>query len=215
MNAIFENLDVLLSGFLTTVALSAIAGITSFFGGLILAGFAISNNPALRRTSMLYVALMQNIPAAAHLFFMIFILPVLGLKAPFFVLAVIGVTVYFSAYYCQAIRSGVNAIGNGQLEASRALGLKNMQTMRLVVLPQGLRNSVPPLINTTIALIKVTAIAGVFGVTELFGTMLQLINVHDTAVLALMLVTAVAYSLITIPAALAAAAVERKVAFNS
>jgi glutamate transport system permease protein len=122
---------------------------------------------------------------------------------------------YFSAYYCDAVRSGINAIGQGQLEASRAIGLRKAQTLRLIVLPQGLRNSVPPLINTTIALVKVTAIAGVFGVTELFGAMLQLINTNDSAVIALMLFTALLYSAITVPAGLLAAAVERKVAFTS
>lgn len=215
MNAVIENLDVFWSGFVTTLGLVVLSGLMSFLAGIVLASFAISTNPLLRRISTVYVALMRNIPAAAHLFFMIFILPLLGMKASFFALAVAGITVYFSAYYCEAIRSGINAIGSGQLEASRALGLKNMQTLRLVVLPQGMRNSVPPLINTTIALVKVTAIAGVFGVTELFGTMLQLINVHDSAVMVLMLMTAVLYSLITIPAALAAAAIERKVVFAS
>lgn len=215
MNAVIENLGTFWSGFVTTLGLVALSGIFSFLGGLLLASFAISTNPLLRRISMAYIGLMRNIPAAAHLFFMIFILPLLGVKASFFALAVAGITVYFSAYYCEAIRSGINAIGKGQLEASRALGLKNRQTLRLIVLPQGLSNSVPPLINTTIALVKVTAIAGVFGVTELFGTMLQLINVNDSAVIALMVMTAIMYSVITIPAALAAAAIERKVAFAS
>jgi glutamate transport system permease protein len=123
--------------------------------------------------------------------------------------------VYFAAYYCDAVRSGINAIGQGQLEAARAIGLKKGQALRLIVLPQGMRNSVPPLINTTIALVKVTAIAGVFGVTELFGAMLQLINTNDSAVIPLMLFTGLLYSAITIPAGLVAAAIERKVAFAS
>jgi glutamate transport system permease protein len=215
MNAIVENLDVFWAGFLATLGLVALAGVMSLAAGVLLASFSISPVPLLRRVSSVYVALIRNIPAAAHLFFTIFILPLLGLKFDFFVLALIGITVYFAAYYSDAIRSGINAIGAGQFEAARSLGLKKIQTFRLVVLPQGMRNSVPPLINTTIALVKVTAIAGVFGVTELFGAMLQLINTNDSAVIALMLFTAVLYSAITIPAALAAAALERRVVFSS
>ena len=215
MNTIIENLPIFWSGFLTTLGLVALAGTMSLVAGVVLASFSISPIPLLRRFNTVYVAVMRNIPAAAHLFFMVFILPLLGFRFDFFVLAVIAITVYFAAYYSDAIRSGINAISAGQFEASRALGLKKIQTLRLIVLPQGLRNSVPPLINTTIALVKVTAIAGVFGVTELFGTMLQLINTNDSAVIALMLFTAVLYSAITIPAALAAAALERRVVFSS
>ncbi|WP_426225810.1 amino acid ABC transporter permease [Pseudarthrobacter sp. DSP2-3-2b1] len=215
MNAIVENLDVFWNGFLATLGLVALAGIMSAAAGVLLASFSISPVPLLRRISSVYVALMRNIPAAAHLFFTIFILPLLGLKFDFFTLALIGITIYFAAYYCEAIRAGINAIGAGQFEAARAMGLKKAQTFRLIVLPQGMRNSVPPLINTTIALVKVTAIAGVYGVTELFGAMLQLINTNDSAVIVLMLFTAVLYSAITIPAALAAAALERRVVFSS
>ncbi len=215
MNVVIDNLNVFWHGFLLTLGLVALSGMLSLVAGVILASFAVSPIPLLREISRIYVAVMRNIPAAVHMFFMIFILPLLGVRLSFFTLAVMGITVYFAAYYCEAIRSGINAIGMGQLEASRALGLKQRQTLRLIVLPQGIGNSVPPLINTTIALVKVTAIAGVFGVPELFGTMLQLINTNDSAVIALMLFTAFLYSLITIPAALAAAALERKVAFSS
>jgi glutamate transport system permease protein len=215
MNAITDNLDVFWGGFLKTLLLVALCTVMATVAGVVLASMAISPIPLLQRVSALYVNVMRNIPAAAHLFFTIFILPLLGVRLGFFALAVIGITIYFSAYYCDAVRSGINAIGKGQLEAARAIGLRKRQTLRLVVLPQGLRNSVPPLINTTIALVKATAIAGVFGVTELFGAMLQLINTHDSAVIALMLFTGLLYSLITIPAGLAAAAVERKVAFTS
>jgi glutamate transport system permease protein len=215
MNAIIDNLDVFWGGFVKTIVLVALSGAMAMAAGVVLASFAISPIPLLQRVSALYVAVMRNIPAAAHLFFTIFILPLLGVRLSFFALAVIGITIYFAAYYCDAVRSGINAIGNGQLEAARAIGLKKRQTLRLIVLPQGMRNSVPPLINTTIALVKATAIAGVFGVTELFGAMLQLINTNDSAVIALMLFTGLLYCLITIPAGLAAAALERKVAFAS
>jgi glutamate transport system permease protein len=215
MNSIIENVPIFWGGFVTTLGLVALAGVMSLSAGVILASFSIAPIPLLRRFSAVYVAIMRNIPAAAHLFFTVFILPLLGFQFDFFVLALIGITVYFAAYYSDAIRSGINAIGAGQFEAARAMGLKKIQTLRLLVLPQGLRNSVPPLINTTIALIKVTAIAGIFGVTELFGTMLQLINTNDSAVIALMLFTAVLYSAITIPAALASAALERRVVFSS
>lgn len=215
MEAILDNLDVFWDGFLTTLLLAAISGAAALVSGLTLAVFAVSPVPLLRGIRTVYVALMRNTPAAAHLFFTIFILPLIGVRLSFFSLALIGITVYFAAYYADAVQSGINAIGRGQLEAARAVGLSTRKTLRLVVLPQAMRNSVPPLINTTIALVKVTAVAGVFGVSELFGTLLRLVNTHDSAVIALMLFTAILYSVITIPAGVLAARVERKVVFST
>ncbi len=215
MKAIVDNIDVFWNGFLKTLLLVVLSGSLSLVAGAILASFAISPVPVLRGFSTLYVTVMRNIPAAAHLFFTIFILPLVGVRMTFFTLATIGITVYFTAYYCDAVSSGINAIGKGQLEAARAIGLSKLKTLRLIVLPQGLRNAVPPLINTTIALVKATAIAGVFGVTELFGAMLQLINTNDSAVIALMVFTGLLYGLITIPAGLVAGYIERKAVFAS
>ncbi|PRB66817.1 amino acid ABC transporter permease [Arthrobacter sp. MYb213] len=215
MNAVIENFDVFIAAFGKTVLLTIISGVISIVFGLILASFSISPSKFLRVVNAVYVGLMRNIPAAAHLFFTIFVLPLLGVKLSFFALACIGITVYFSAYFSDAFRSGINSIGRGQLEAAQALGLKKSKILRQIVFPQGIRNSVPPLINTMIALIKVTAIAGVFGVTELFGGMLQLINTNDSAVIALMVFTALLYSILTIPAGYIAGIVERKVVFTT
>lgn len=136
MNAIIDNIDVFWEGFVNTVLLVLISGAISLVAGAVLASFAISPIPLLQRISSVYVGIMRNIPAAAHLFFTIFILPLLGVRLSFFALATIGITLYFSAYYCDAVRSGVNAIGQGQLEASRAIGLRKAQILRLIVLQQ-------------------------------------------------------------------------------
>lgn len=214
MRAVIDNLGVFWHGFLITLGLVLIASIVSMVIGLVLAVMRVSPVTTVRAAATVYVNLMRNIPAVAHLFFTVFVLPLLGVKLPFFILAVIGITVYFAAYFCEAVRSGINAIAPGQLEATRALGLSFAESVRFVILPQGLRNSVPPLVNTFVALVKASAVAGVFGVLELFGTMLRLINVHDRDVIALMLATAVLYAVITIPAGLAAGALERRVVFN-
>ena len=87
---------------------------------------------------------------------------------PFFAAAVVALTVYTSAFVCEAIRSGINAVPLGQAEAARAIGLPFSEVMRNVVLPQALRASVPPLASVQIALLKNTTVTGVFGVIEAF-----------------------------------------------
>ncbi|MFP1916737.1 amino acid ABC transporter permease [Lonsdalea quercina] len=72
-----------------------------------------------------------------------------------------------AAYFSEDIRSGLRAIPDGQNEAARALGMSYGRAMRLVILPQGLRNSLPSLINHTVLLFKNTSLAMVIGVAEL------------------------------------------------
>ena len=81
--------------------------------------------------------------------------------------AVIALVLYTAAYMAEDIRSGIRSIPKEQLEASRALGLSFLQAMRLVVLPQSLRVTVPPLVSQTLSLWKNSSIAMVIGVAEL------------------------------------------------
>jgi len=81
--------------------------------------------------------------------------------------AVAALTLYTAAFMAEDVRSGIRAIPAVQTEAGRALGLSFLATMRLVILPQALRITVPPLISQTLNLWKNTSIATVIGVAEL------------------------------------------------
>jgi len=81
--------------------------------------------------------------------------------------AVIALTIYSAAYMAEDIRSGLRAVPHTQLDAARALGFGFLASMRLVILPQALRITVPPLISQTLNLWKNTSIATVIGAAEL------------------------------------------------
>ena len=83
------------------------------------------------------------------------------------VASVIALTLYTAAYMSEDVRSGIRAIPHVQFEAGRALGFGYLATMRLIVLPQALRVTVPPLISQTLNLWKYTSLATVIGVAEL------------------------------------------------
>jgi glutamate transport system permease protein len=127
---------------------------------------------------------------------------------------VLALTAYTSAFVCEAVRSGINSVSVGQAEAARAIGLGTVQTLRLVVLPQALRTVVPPLINVLIALTKNTSVAAGFAVVELTSTSRALARDNPAEVTLMLVGIALCYLLITIPAGLAANAVERKVVFS-
>ena len=212
MDAVIDFLPVLLRGFGTTLLLLLIAGVGAFVVGLLVAAMRISPVASLRVFATVYTEVLRNTPLTLVLFFCAFVLPYLGVRTEFFVLACIGLTAYTSPFIAEAIRSGVNGVAIGQAEAARSLGLDFGQTLRLIVLPQAIRMVIPPLINVYIALTKNTSVAGGFFVAELFLSGRDIINSRGSAVFAILIAVAFLYLVITIPLGRIAAIVERKVA---
>lgn len=144
--------------------------------GLVIALCRLSPFKALRWIGATYVELIRSIPLLAHMLFWYFgvpeLLPTAWKEALYAgpvesICAVVALGVYTAAYMAEDIRSGIRAVPAVQMEASRALGLTYMRTMRLVILPQALRFTVPPLISQTLNMWKGTSIATVIGAAEM------------------------------------------------
>ncbi len=211
MDAIIENTPLLFGGFLQTLRLLAIAGLGAFAVGTVIAAMRISPVPALRMFATAYTEGLRNIPLLLNLFFCAFVLPYIGVRLDFFVLALIGLVTYTSPFVAEAIRSGFNGVPVGQAEAARSIGMGFSQTVSLVVLPQAMRMVVPPLINVFIALTKNTSVAGAFFVPELFRAAFEATRDRGDAVVPLLIYVAMLYLLITVPLGLIAGAIEKKV----
>jgi glutamate transport system permease protein len=213
VDAVIESLPQYWEGFRTTIVLALLAGVISLALGTVLGGFRVSPVPPLRWFGATYVEIVRNTPLTIVFAFLVFVAPQVGFRVAFFTSAVIALSVYTAAFVCEAVRSGINSVGVGQAEASRALGLTFSQTLGIIVLPQAMRSVIPPLINIFIALIKNTSVAGGFFVLELFGVGKELANTYSADVIAVLIGVAVAYLILTIPSGLLANYVERKVAF--
>lgn len=212
MDAIIESTPLYLEGFLATLRLLAIAGVGAFIVGVLVAAMRISPIPTLRTFATVYTEILRNIPLLLVLFFCAFVLPILGVRLDYFVLACIGLTAYTSPFVAEAVRSGFNGVPIGQAEAARSIGLNFGQTVSLVVLPQAVRMVVPPLINVFIALTKNTSVAGIFFVFELFGASSRAARDNGDAVIPVLLYAALLYLVITVPLGLFAGVIEKKVA---
>ena len=212
MDAVLDNLDTYREGFVTTLELSALSSVLALVLGTLLAAMRVSPVPTLRAAGATYVELVRNTPLTVVFFFVVFVLPQLDILLPYFAFAVIALTVYHAAFFCEAVRSGINAVGVGQAEAARSIGLTFGQSLRLVVLPQAFRTVIPPLINVVIALIKNSSIAAAFGVVELTATGTRLANANGDAVLAVLAGVAVCYLILTLPSGWLAGRVERRLA---
>lgn len=96
------------------------------------------------------------------------------------------------AYVAEIIRAGIESIDRGQMEAGRSLGLNYIQTMRLIILPQAVKNILPALGNEFIVLIKETSVAGVIAVTDLTKAA-QYIGSRTWVILPPLIITAICY----------------------
>lgn len=212
MQSVVDNFDALMQGFAITLALIAASTVLALAGGTMLASFRVSPIPLLQSIGSRYVEIFRNVPTAVIYFMTVFGFPQLGIRIGFFWAAVAALTIYYSAFFCEAVRSGIKAIPAGQFEASRAIGLTFGRSLRYIVLPQAFRSMVPPLINVFIALTKSTAIASAFGVAELLTRAEGVVAEESHAVLWILAATSILYLAITIPAGIIANTVEKKVA---
>lgn len=193
MNEVLDNLDVFVRGFRTTVSLTLLAAIGALLVGTLIAAMRVSPVPPLRWAGTAYVQLVRNTPLTVVFFLVVFGLPEVDVKLPFFRFAVLALTVYTAAFVAEAVRSGINSVAAGQAEASRSIGMTFGQTLRLVVLPQAFANIVPPLASVFIALLKNTSIASAFFVFEGVQSMNQLINSFGNAVIPIIAAAALGY----------------------
>ena len=215
MESVLESLPEYLAGFRMTLYLTVVSGVLSLFLGTFLAACRVSPLKSLRTVATVIVEVGRNTPLTLVFVFFVFILPALGIILPLGTIpAIIALTVYTSAFVCEAVRSGINSVGIGQAEAARAIGLGSVNTLWLIVLPQALRSVVPPLISVLIALAKNTSVASGFAVVELTATGRGLARDYPADVIWMLLGVAACYLLITVPAGAMAGWVERKVVFS-
>ena len=211
MNDVVNNFDVFLKGFRTTVSLTLLAAVGALLLGTLIATMRVSPVPPFRWAGAAYVRLVRNTPLTVVFFLVVFGLPEVDVKLPFFRFAVLALSLYTAAFVAEAVRSGINSVAPGQAEASRSIGMTFSQTLRLVVLPQAFANIVPPLASVFIALLKNTSIASAFFVFEGVQSMNQLINKFGNAVIPIIAAAALGYLILALVSSFLFSLLERAV----
>jgi len=213
VSAVTQNLDLYWNGFLRSLGLCLWGLVGSLLLGTVIATFRVSPVAPLRYVGTAWVTVVRNCPLTVVLFFFAFGLPEIGLNGSYYAFGLTALIIYTSAFVCEALRSGINAVPAGQAEAARAIGLPFTQTLAHVVLPQAFRTSVPPVGSVLIAMFKNSAVVGAFGVgRDLFSIGESLTSAQGYAALPVLTGVAVGYLLITLPAGALLAGLERKVA---
>ncbi|WP_133012766.1 amino acid ABC transporter permease [Marinomonas flavescens] len=156
----------ILWGLITTLKLSFVALIFAMIIGLFTGLARISDNPALRYFAITYVEIIRGTPLLVQIFiFYFFIGTILNLDR--FTAGVAALSVFTGAYIAEIIRSGIQSIHPGQMEAARSVGMNYFQAMVYVILPQAFKRTLPPLAGQLINLIKDSSLVSVISITDL------------------------------------------------
>jgi polar amino acid transport system permease protein len=156
----------LLEGLKITLMISGISMIFSVIIGIVTAVLRLSRAPVARLIARLYLETIRNTPLLIQIFFIYFVLgPVLGLER--LPSAILALSLFEGAYVSEIVRSGILSIDSGQQEAGFSLGLSKYRTYRHIILPQAIRNTLPPLTNQAISLIKDSALVSTIAIYDL------------------------------------------------
>ncbi|MCE9514908.1 MAG: amino acid ABC transporter permease [Mycobacterium sp.] len=196
--------------FRTTVELTVLSAVGALILGTLLAAMRLAPVPMLNWLGTAYVTVVRNTPLTLIILFCSFgLAQTLGVTlvdgaSPTsitdsnFRLAVLGLTLYTAAFVCETVRSGVNTVPIGQVEAARSLGFTFGQNLRMILLPQAFRAVIIPLGSVLIALTKNTTIASAIGVAEAALLMKEMTE-NTAALLAVGAIFATGFVALTLP----------------
>jgi general L-amino acid transport system permease protein len=157
-------------GLTLTLVLASVAILFSLPLGILLALGRRSGMPIIRTICIAFIELWRAVPLITVLFMASFMLPLFapeGVNFNELMRALIGFTMFSSAYMAEVVRGGLQALPKGQNEAAQALGLNYWQSMLLIILPQALKIVIPGIVNTFIGLFKDTALVSIIGLFDL------------------------------------------------
>jgi general L-amino acid transport system permease protein len=160
-------------GALVTIVVATVGIVVSLPVGILLALGRRSRMPAVKLFSVIYIEFVRGVPLITVLFMASVMLPLFVPDAwsPDKLLrALVGIAMFASAYMAEVVRAGLQAIPKGQYEGAMAVGLNYRQMMRLIILPQALKITIPNIVNTYIGLFKDTTLVSIVGMFDLLRT---------------------------------------------
>ena len=203
--------DTIVSGARNTLMISALAQLLGIGMGVVAAVARNLRIPIASQVASLYIWFFRGTPLLVQLIFWFSAMPQLApndfslwiftvrhdwfLLSPFYA-ALIGLSINEGAYMAEIVRSGIESIEKGQMDAAKALGMTNLQAMRHVILPQAARVTIPPTGNEFIAMLKNSSLASAIAYPELLYAG-QRVYTRNYKVLELLAVISVWYLVLT------------------
>jgi His/Glu/Gln/Arg/opine family amino acid ABC transporter permease subunit len=162
------NLKFLLSGMSITIYISVISIIISMILGFVVAIPSLAKNRYLTYINIGYVEIVRAVPLLVLILWIYYGLPIMtGLSFSPFVSGIIALAISESAFQAEIFRAGINSIKKAQWEAGSSLGLTFYKRLRLVILPQAIKNILPALGNQFVYVLKMSSLVSIIGIADL------------------------------------------------
>ena len=166
-NFLSEYFPLFIEGLVWTLLIALLAVIFGVILGSILCFMKKSKFILLKVIANIYIEIVRGTPVLLQVYIVYFGLTAFGIKLGAFTSAIIALSVNSAAYVAEIIRSGIEAVDNGQMEAARSLGMTSKMAMLNIILPQAIKNILPAIGNEFVAVIKESSMASVIGVAEI------------------------------------------------
>jgi len=162
------NIKFLLSGLTTTVFISMISIIISMILGFVVAIPSLAKNKFLTYINIGYVEIVRAVPLLVLILWIYYGLPIMtGISFSPFVSGIIALSISESAFQAEIFRAGINSIKKAQWEAGSSLGLNFFKRLRLVILPQAIKNILPAIGNQFVYVLKMSSLVSIIGIGDL------------------------------------------------
>ena len=162
------NIKFLLSGLTTTVFISMVSIIISMILGFVVAIPSLAKNKFLTYINIGYVEIVRAVPLLVLILWIYYGLPIMtGISFSPFVSGIIALAISESAFQAEIFRAGINSIKKAQWEAGSSLGLTFFKRLRLVILPQAIKNILPALGNQFVYVLKMSSLVSIIGIADL------------------------------------------------
>ena len=205
-------------GVVNTLIIAAFSVLLGTILGTLMATMRMGKILPLKWLAVAYIEFIRGTPLMVQLMFIFYGLPMIGVKIPDiswipnfsrFAAGIVAMSMNSCAYVAEVIRSGIQAVDYGQTEAARSVGFSSGEAMRLVVLPQAIRNILPALGNEFVTVIKESSIVSVIGIADLMFRTNDVIALTFTS-LACLAIAALCYFAMTFTGGRLIALAERK-----
>jgi His/Glu/Gln/Arg/opine family amino acid ABC transporter permease subunit len=167
MDVVVQSLPYLLKGALQTIFMAVTAILIGSIAGLALGLAAVSRVTALRRTIDAYIFVTRGIPILVLMFITYYAFPAMGYRVSSYTAVTVALALYATAFYTDIMRGCLQALPRGQTEAAKSLGMGRLAIIFDILLPQAMKSSLPPWLNTSIVMVKSTSYSAIVGAWEL------------------------------------------------
>jgi len=196
-------------GLLLTLRLTGTAFVLAMAIGTVVASFRISPIAPLRAVGTVYVEIFRNIPLMSLILLVAYALPNIKITLSYPASIIAAMSLVGGAFVCEALRTGINTVDRGQIEAARSIGLGFLQVLGHVVFPQAFRSMVQPFVSILIGVLLSSSLAYVVGQLDLTATS-SYINNKEAMGLLPFIISAIFYCAIALGIAAIGARIEKR-----